>query len=522
MRPVPAPGLSFPLGQGVVTLRPDGTIAGVLADPAAATSYLDGGGRVTVRLDGVEAEWSDTSVAADVDEVEFRYLGRNDLGLIVRHSFSGGWAIRVTLLNHTLEPLSVVAELAWAPAATSPARALAAGATGAYAVPGPDGTVPVLGGELVLGTCDAISTKGIGLGPITLGPLGRHVVQWRWDLFDHALAFGHARFPSVPRDLVLPAGDMALIAADDDEAVVTPGLDLLRRGGELELLSSVPQRVAVQVSSSHGVTVYDMEWVAPLDEMLIDIGEPLLAGPRNRAGLLRLADLNAAMVAQRLLTIGAAGAPDDVDDALRLFSSRLEHGAVTDGRGVAFLCGEFERLGEEDLLERATAVLLELAGPFPGLGLATIQVCMARLTLGWPVEPLLTRLRALSAADDPGAALGQTAVALELCLVAAPRSAGTVGLDDLQRAEEWSSRLAAGLGAGLPGRPVRPLPVDQQAYLATVLGLLPEPLGSRIRPDWGCRPHDVARRAQAEALAQLGRQPPRAAHSWLIMGARLA
>jgi hypothetical protein len=522
VRPVPAPGLSFPLGPGTVALRPDGTIAGVWAEARSATSYLEGGGRVAVWIDGAEVERSEPTVSIDVDEAEFRYLGRADLGMVVRHSFTAGWAIRVSFVNHTMQPLTLGAELAWQPAPTSPARALAAGATAAYAIPWPDGTVPVLGGELVLGTCDAISAKGIGLGPITLGPLGRHVVQWRWDLFDRALAFGHARFPSVPHDLVLLVGDLTLIAADDDEAVVTPGLDLARRGGELELLSSVPQRVAVQVSSSRGVTDYDMEWVVPLDEMLIDIGEPLLAGPRNRAGLLRLADLDAAMVAQRLLTVGAAGAPDDADDALRLFSSRMEQSAVTDGRGVAFLCGEFERLGEEDLLERATAALLELADPVPGLGLATVQVCTARLTLGWPVEPLLTRLRALSAADDPGADVGHTAIALELSLVAAPRSVGTVGLDDLQRAEEWSTRVGDGLGAGLLGRPIRPLPVDKQAYLATVLGLLPEPLGSRVRHDWACRPHDVARRAQAEVLAQLVRRPPRPAHSWLIMGARLA
>ena len=69
---------------------------------------------------------------------------------------------------------------------------------------------------------------------------------------------------------------------------------------------------------------------------------------------------------------------------------------------------------------------------------------------------------------------------------------------------------------------MRPLPVDRQAYLAVVLALLPEELGARSRPDWGVRPHDVARTTQAQVLARLAGQPPRAAHSWLIMGARLA
>jgi hypothetical protein len=373
----------------------------------------------------------------------------------------------------------------------------------------------------MLGTCHAVSAEGIDLGRFTLDPLGRQVVQWRWQWFGGPAAFG--RLGAVPRDLVLPAGESGLIAADDDEAVVaSPGVDLARRGGYLELSSPDPQPVTVEVSSRRGVTAYGVEWVAPLDEVLATIGEPLLAGPRTRAGLVRLADLDAALVAQRLLRLGAAGDPDDADDALTLFGSRLEPDAVTDGRGVAFLCGEFERLGEEDLLERATAALRRLDEPVPGLGLATAQVCVARISLGWPVEPVVMHLPTMTADLRTGADPERTAVALELQLVGAPRLAATVDPAEQQRVEAWSTRVGAGLGAGLPGRPVRPLPLDQQAYLATVLGLLPEPVASRVRPDWGCRPDDVARRAQAEVLARLGHQPPRPAHSWLIMGARLA
>ena len=139
---------------------------------------------------------------------------------------------------------------------------------------------------------------------------------------------------------------------------------------------------------------------------------------------------------------------------------------------------------------------------------------MARLTLGWPVEPLLTHLTAVSVAgDDSDADPDRLAVALELQLVEAAMVA--VRSTDLSSAgsRPGSTRVGDSLGAGLPGRPVRPLPVDQQAYLATVLGLLPEPLGSRMRPDWGCRPHDVARRAQAEVLARLGRQAAPAQHT---------
>ena len=131
---------------------------------------------------------------------------------------------------------------------------------------------------------------------------------------------------------------------------------------------------------------------------------------------------------------------------------------------------------------------------------------------------VLAHLAAVTAASEAGEDLGPTAVALELRLVGAPRAAGA----EPEAVKAWSTRIGTGLGAGLRGRPVRPLPVDQQAYLATVLGLLPEPLGGRVRPDWGCRPQEAARRAEAEVLARLSHHPPRAAHSWLIMGARLA
>jgi hypothetical protein len=522
VRSVPTPRLTFPLGPGHVVLRPDGAISAVVADSGSAGSYLDGGGRVAVRIDGVPVEWPDVSVAVDVDEVELHHIGRTDLDLQVRHSFTGGWTIRTTFLNQSLEPLSLQAELAWEPAADRPARALAAGATGAYAVPPADGTGPLLGGELVLGTCDAISAEGIGFGRFTLHPLERRVVQWRWDWFADARAFS-ARFPGVPSELVLATGEVAQIAANDDEAVVAPGGDLTRRGGHLEFSATVPQAVAVQVSSRRGVTEYEVEWVAPLDELLIEVGEILAAGPRSRTGLLQLADVDAAMVLQRLLAVGGAGDPDESDDALRLFSSRLEGYRFPDGRGVGFLCGEFERLGEEELLERATTALLALPDAVPGVGLATVQVCVARLLLGWPVEHLLVRLQALSAATDLGAEHGlDCAVSLELALVGGSRFADAVNPDEHQRLEAWSTRIGARLGAGLLGRPVRPLPVDQQAYLATVLGLLPESLAYRMQPEWGCRLHDAARRTEAEVLVELRGQRPRPAHSWLIMGARLA
>ena len=85
-------------------------------------------------------------------------------------------------------------------------------------------------------------------------------MQWRWSWFDNPVTF-RDRFAAVPRDLVLPDGETALIAADDDEAVVARSIEVIRRGAHLELSSPGPQSVTVQLSSRRGVTSYDVEWV---------------------------------------------------------------------------------------------------------------------------------------------------------------------------------------------------------------------------------------------------------------------
>lgn len=519
MRPVSAPGLTYPLGRGTVTLRPDGSVAAVRSG-SGPVSYLVAGGPVRVWVDGAAVSWSEPTLAADVDEAEFGFTSESGLGLVVRHSFTADWGVRLAFANHTLDPVTVSAELAWAPAAECPAWALPAGATGAYAILGPDGRGPLLGGDLVLGTCDRVTTTVIGLGRLELGSLERRVVQWRWAWFPNPGTFNRNRFSAVPRDLVLPENESARIVADEDTAVVAPGVETLRRGPHLELSSTGGHRVTVEVRSRRGVTDFDLEWVEPLDEALTVLGDALLAGPRSRAGVVVLPDVDAALVIQRLLVRGQAGDPDQADDALGLFTTRAADAPGGDGRRPSLLCGEFERTGDPDLLERATADLLGLDRPAPGLGLAAVQVCVARLSLGWSLGPVLAQLgRLAGAADSDG--LDRLAADLELRLTAAPR-----GADGDPESGRWVGagirRIGAVLGAGLRGRPVRPLPVDQQAYLAVVLGLLPEGLGTRSRPEWGVAPHDVARRVEAQVLARLAGGPPRAAHGWLIMGARLA
>lgn len=510
------PGLTYALGHGVVQLAADGTIEAVRPRPGAP-SYLTGGGRIRVRSGETEVVWSAPRAAVDVDELELDHTSAAGMGLVLRHSFAAGWSLRVALVNHTLEPRSLLAELVWEPAPECAAWALSAGATGAYAIPGPAGRGPLLGGELVLGTCPRVDDGSIGLGRVELGPLERYVVQWRWDWYANPRAFGRTRFAAVPRDLVLAENETARIAADDDEAVVAPGLDLVRRGGHLEFSSQGGHRVEVEVRARRGITAYAVEWVDPLVDVLAGLGDQLLTGPRSRTGVVRLPGIDAALVLQHLLVRGRVDEPDDADDALGLFVNRAAPAGPADARWITLLAGEYERTGDADLLDRATADLLAVEAPVRGLGLAAAQVCVARLTQGRSLDELLDHLGGL--AEYEGDDLASVGTALELRLTSARRVADDAG--DRRSLEEGVRRLGTTLGAGLRGRPVRPLTVDQQAYLAVVLGLLPEDLGARSRPEWGVRPHEVARTAEAEVLARLGRQPPCAAHSWLIMGARL-
>jgi hypothetical protein len=145
---------------------------------------------------------------------------------------------------------------------------------------------------------------------------------------------------------------------------------------------------------------------------------------------------------------------------------------------------------------------------------------VARLSLEWPLGPVLTHLGRLVATTG-GDGLDRVAADLELRLTAAPPEIGR-DPETARWVDDRVRRIGAALGAGLRGWPLWPLPVDEQAHLAVVLGLLPEALGARSRPDWGVPPQDVARHARAAVLARLAGQAPRAAHSWLIMGERLA
>jgi hypothetical protein len=153
--------------------------------------------------------------------------------------------------------------------------------------------------------------------------------------------------------------------------------------------------------------------------------------------------------------------------------------------------------------------------PSPGLGLAATQLCLALLLAGRPVAPVLQHLAALAAtADRPpqaGPLVAQTSL-LELEVVSTARVVPGDATGSA-RVRDRVAALGAGWGAGLTGRAVRPVPVDQLAHLCAVLALLPEPAAAAHRTRWGCTAHVLAAargpRSRAGRLGTGGPRPER-------------
>ena len=452
-------------------------------------------------------------MTVDIDEVELRGHLHHGVTVTVRHSFAAGWGVRLVLANDASGPIALEARMGWVSGPDCPAWALPAGATGGYAVPAPDGAGPLLGGELTRGSFAEVDAEWLGLGRIELPPLGRYVVQWQWDWYPSPARFERGRFLSVPRQLVLRAGEIARITADDDEAVVARGVDLARVGGEWELAMTGPGRVPVQVSSARGVTAYDLTWVAPVEEVLAEIGVSLVPG--------RLADVDAALVVQHVLARGETEDPEAAEDTLDRFTGRLLDAASALGpREIGYLSAEFERTREAEVLDAAAAGLLEVATPIAGVGTGgdpPLRRRDGRRPSGrGPARPL-----GRSRCDGrPRSGLADLAARLEL-LAVGPGRGTSAELLVWAEVEALLDRVGSWLGAGLRGRPIRPLPVDDLAHLSMVLGLLPEEVGASTRRAWGMSPHALARKTEAEVIARLAGEPPRAAYGWLVLGCRL-
>ncbi len=516
----------FDSGPARITCDRSGWVRSVVHRARPGVGYLEGAAIGTIVVDGESLAPPEPEVQADVDEVEFVYTYPERLRLVVRHSFAAGWGIRFAFSSLGSEARLVErVELRLEPDPQSVAWALTLGVTGAYSVAPGDGTGPVLGGTLRRGSIASASATGLELSPFELRPDGRFVLQLHWDWYRTPLAFASERHGEAPSALFVTAGEVVLVRIDPDVAVVvSPELATNQSEDQLELVAATGGRFTVELRSARGTTAFDLEWVDPAEQVLMNLVPGLLSQPRTAAGVVKLLDVAQALVVQHAVARNRVDDHDAASEALDLFTARLGGAGPIGSLPAAYLCREFDRLGEADVLMEATGAVLAQHSPTPGLGLAATQLWLSLIVSGQPVTDVLRHLSRLvdelGQAPDGDSALTveSRAAAMELIAVT---SAGPGAGGSIHRPEDVVPRIAAlglHLGAGLKGRPVRPLPSADLSYLITVLQLLPDGLSSRLDRSWGRSAHALARAGVPELLSRLRGEPVTAAHAWLVLG----
>jgi hypothetical protein len=507
-----------------------GWVAGVEHDQLPGLSYLQGAAIGALTVDGRELPPVEPSVSEDVDELELVHTYPEVLRLVVRHTFAAGWGLRLTFVSLSERPQQVQrAELLLEPGPATVAWALTLGVPSAYAIAPDTGTGPLLGCLVRLGSFDRTTDRGWELSPFQLRRGARLAVQLQWDGYDRPRDFPQERYGEAPSALVLTTGETALVRVDEDVAVLAPdAVDVLQGEGDLELGADTAGRHRVELRSARGTTVMDLRWVEPVADLLTWLASEALARPRTAAGVVSLRGVADALLVQQAMARLQVDDPDEAAEALDLFTARLQGVEQLTPLQAAYLCREFDRVGDPDLLEEATRAVLSAPVAAPGLGLAATQLCLGLIITGRPAGRVLAHLGALAeraAADQPyersnGPDVGARVAALELLAVT---SAG-VGLGGVGEPRTDAAPLVAALGlhlgAGLKGQAVRPLPLVELSHLVAVFQLLPEPLSLRLAASWGCSAGTLARRATTELLARLECEPISDAHAWLVLGQR--
>lgn len=504
----------------VLRLDARGTIVTASGPDPDGVSWLTGCGGLTVTAGDGPVPLGAAHVAVDVDEVEVERSG-GGLRTVVRHSVEQAWTVRVVLANESATTLTLEQiRVGWRAAPGTVVTALAAGARATYGVQPASGDGPVLVGRLRSGAQQGVDDGGLLLGPLALAPHTRWAVQWRWEVVPDV---GRAAARSdLPRTTWFDLGQSVVLPAGPDVAVVAPGLAVELEDDRVEVAAVEPGSYAVELRSARGTTAYELTWAPDLDALVDARAQALLAGPTSPAGTVRLDNAAAGLVVQDALARRTVGSPDELTDALELVAGELvaalddaDPGETVDPLTLAFLAREADRSAGAGLLDAATSCLLGATSPAPGLGLAGVGLALARVRSGRGATELVAHLAALQAAaevPDGG---------LEIALLLRPRDADADADEGVVAALR---RLGAALGAGLPGRVVPGVEPERLAYAATLLALVDEPTGQRLRHRWGITASELARRAAAEARARLttAEDGPagRRALAWLVLGRR--
>lgn len=520
---------SYGCGPATIALNDLGSVVSVMHDRDPDETWLVGGGVPEVVIAAQPLDWTFEGLVTDLDEVEIERSSW-PLSATVRHTFAERWGVQLTLNNLSSDPVVVDSvSLSWRSDPRRAAWALAAGAAGSYALSQlhaasldtSDAPGLILGGVLAGGTCAGINADALRSGPITVAPGGLYVLRWNWDWYEFPAAFTATRHRDVPWTLYLQTGESIRITSDADTAIVVTGNGLVeeeRSADEVLLEAWGEGCFTVELSSARGTTRYPVYVPEPQPVLVSRAANQALRGPVTAAGVIKLLDVHAALAVQQALLGGDVDDRVGAEDALELFIARRLEDAQADPVLISLVATEAERTGEEEILRAAIGWWEAPTGFVPGLGLALSPLYLAALTQG-ATSPQLPRWwgGATSMTDAPSNPM-VGAAELEHLMIGGPHPPGA---EELSRRLQAARAVGSWLGAGLKGEAVRPLPVADTAYLATVLSLCDEHLSGQLAKGWAYGTADVVGRTQSEVRWRIADLSAGAALSWLILADRV-
>lgn len=511
-----------------VTFDDEG-LAAVTASAPSDRVYLDCLDIGSLRRDGELVAGETAPPKVDSDEVEQRWLAPGVASIVVRHSFLASWRTRVVLSNLAGVDWTATLRFAVRPGPGHRVWRLAGGSASVLALLPPDPSTPILyarsGAAPVViseGADDPDAQEGqpaglevgqeVGLhiGPYRIGVGERLVLAWEWTTARHPRQLAadlSAVLPALPRWPCVAVGEEIWLPTDPDTALVVPEeVETTDLGDRQALVASEPGRHRVELRSARGSTLLDLSWVQPLAEVLAAAAERALQVPAGPAGVVRLPDLASALVVQGVARTAGFPAAAAAADALDQFTARLDDAGPDPALRAIYLAGEYDRLGDADLIIRASDLVAGVRAPAPGLGLAVVRTTVASVLAGRLPGPG-PRLAPIT---RPG-----TLAEAEFLLSTRP--------PDLLAADPEVKtllyRLAIDVLAGLPGRLPDAQPPDRIGHTLAVLRLVPDALGSWWTARFG---FSVGELVDARAL-ELGerldpRRPISPAHAWLALG----
>lgn len=510
-----APGIVFSLPEATVSFDSAGSLIGVRTHDRNDDGYLAPGlAPERLTIGGSDGGWINTGCIADVDEIEISYrsIDHPHLTAVVRHMLSVVWGTRVVLSNTGPDPLTIDrVSLGLRAAPGYHGWALPAGATAAYTLWPESGAGPLLGWSLQHGEISAMDRDGIHCDQVRIEAGSRYVVQFLWTFHDQPVHVHRTRSYLVPEQLCLTVGDPIEIA-DEDTALVAPeAVEITTIDGVRELTSEVPGHYPIELRSGRGTTRFGIQWVPPAGQVLAAAADRLLEGSRTAAGVPRIRTGHQAILVQHGLAEMLIMDPELGSDALELYSSQLLEREDLAPVDVAFLCGEWTRTGDTDLLDAAVEAVLQVRTSQPGLGLASTRLCVSLMMAGRPVDRVLAALAGVRN-ERAGTDVTSLLAELELILVML-NNISEPGPEVLNRVE----RLGSHLGYGLPGAALEPIDVDTLGYLISVLGLLPDRAGEPFLRSWGTTPQALADRCRPTVLSDRSELGDRGL-AWLVLG----